>query len=229
MLPHKRHLSVDAAQTMTTMYIQRWYTGSQLVSKGRAAEMVRVGLPAEDTDNEWFNCPRETLHILNACLLLYNKNAFCYLKEMELKDGRNPLKMPIGFDPVEWPLLCFGLQPRHRQAVSWTWCREGKTIFRKVEKARGEARKAEGEGEGNVNYASAWCHVKAAEWGSVVFLTTCCVCSRSLHKSGSTRWSCERLWGRAMFQRTVMQFICRTEEKQTRWLLTTHTQTQTYI
>lgn len=41
------------------------------------------------------------MHILNARSLSHNKNAFCYLKEPEPTDGRNPPKMPIGFDPTE--------------------------------------------------------------------------------------------------------------------------------
>ena len=39
-------------------------------------------------------------------------------------DGRNPLKMPIGFDPTERPLLRFGHQPWRIQTVSWTWFSE---------------------------------------------------------------------------------------------------------
>lgn len=39
-------------------------------------------------------------------------------------DGRNPLKMPIGFDPTERPLLRFGHQPWRVQTVSWTWFSE---------------------------------------------------------------------------------------------------------
>lgn len=40
-------------------------------------------------------------------------------------DGRNPLKMPMGFDPAEWPLHSFGYQPWHSQTVHWTWFMKG--------------------------------------------------------------------------------------------------------
>lgn len=57
--------------------------------------------PADDANNERFTCPCRLCTFFNACLLLHNRNGLCYQRRLESSDGRNPLKMPIFFDPTE--------------------------------------------------------------------------------------------------------------------------------
>lgn len=115
--------SVTAAQMVTRLCIQGCYTESQLVSKGQFAGKVRAALLGSRLPSCWrheqcvIHSPRgDFAHFKHLLALSHNKNAFCQLEEKELTDGRNPLKMPTGFDRGEW----VASSPLWLTAMTWS-------------------------------------------------------------------------------------------------------------